>query len=98
MVILLLFAVNWGFSFVKIKSLRNGEITLSFIDVGKSCLSREFLTSQICILTLFSKIKISRKFPKLQYSLFDAPIVRFVLSPCVVMYFLLSFLVLLPSC
>ena len=48
-------------SFVKIKSSRNGEITLSF--TSKSCLSRELLTSQICLLTLFLKIKFSRKFP-----------------------------------
>ena len=30
-------------SFVKIKSSRNGEITLSFTGVVKSCHSREFL-------------------------------------------------------
>ena len=30
-------------SFVKIKSSRIGEITLSFTDEGKSCHSREFL-------------------------------------------------------
>ena len=29
-------------SFVKIKSSRNGEITLSFTDEGKSCHRREF--------------------------------------------------------
>ena len=29
------------------KILQNGEITLSFTDIGKSCLSREFLTPQI---------------------------------------------------
>ena len=29
-------------SFVKIKSPRNGEITLSFTDIGKSCLIRNF--------------------------------------------------------
>ena len=29
-------------SFVKIKPSRNGKITLSFIDKGKSCLIREF--------------------------------------------------------
>ena len=29
-------------SFVKIKSLRNGKIILSFTDIGKSCPSREF--------------------------------------------------------
>ena len=49
-------------SFVKIKPSRNGEITLSFTDIGISCLSREFLTSQICLLTLFAKIKFSRNF------------------------------------
>ena len=54
-------------SFVKTKSSQNGEITLSFTDIGISCLSREFLTSQICLLTLFAKIKFSRKFPNLQY-------------------------------
>ena len=54
-------------SFVKIKPLRNGEITLSFTDVGKSSPSHEFLTWQICLLTLFTKIKLSRKIPNLQY-------------------------------
>ena len=54
-------------SFVKIKSLRNGEITLSFTDAGKLCPSREFLVSQICLLTLFMKIKFSRKFSDLHY-------------------------------
>ena len=54
-------------SFVKIKSSRNGEITLSFTDIGKSCPSCEYLTPQICLLTLFTKIKFSRKFPDLQY-------------------------------
>ena len=42
--------------FVKIKPLRNGKITLSFIDIGKSCLSREFFTSLICLLMLFAQI------------------------------------------
>ena len=54
-------------SFMKIESSQNGEATLSFTDICKSCLSREFLTSQICLLTLFAKIKLSRKFPNLQY-------------------------------
>ena len=43
-------------SFVKIKSSRNGEITLSFTDICKSCPSLEFLPSQVGILTLFAKI------------------------------------------
>ena len=44
------------FAFVKFhenKILANDEITLSFIDLGKSCPSREFLTSQICLSKLF---------------------------------------------
>ena len=53
-------------SFVKIKHLQNGEISLSFTDVGESCSSCEFLTGQICLLTLFAKIKFSQNFPDLQ--------------------------------
>ena len=56
-------------SFVKVKPSRNGKITLSFIDIVESCLSREFATSHICLLIRFAKIKFSRKFPKLQYNL-----------------------------
>ena len=56
-------------SLVKIKPLRNGKITLLFIDIGKSCLSHEFFTSLICLLMLFAKIDFSRKFPNLQYIL-----------------------------
>ena len=44
-------------SFVKIKSSRIGEITLSFTDIGISCPSREILPSQVCLLTLFAKNK-----------------------------------------
>ena len=55
-------------SFVKIKSLGNVEITMSFTDICKSCPSRKFLASQICLLMLFGKIKFSRKFPDLQYT------------------------------
>ena len=36
-------------SFVKIKSSQNGEITLSFTDIEKSCPSREYIASQICL-------------------------------------------------
>ena len=43
-------------SFVKIKSSRNDEITLSIAYIGKSCTSREFLAPQECLLTLFAKI------------------------------------------
>ena len=53
-------------SFVKMKLLQNGEITLSFAYIGKSCPNREYLTSRICLLRLYAKIKFSRKFPNLQ--------------------------------
>ena len=36
-------------SFAKIEPPRNGENTLSFTDVGKSCQSRELFTWQIVI-------------------------------------------------
>ena len=49
-------------SFVKIKPSRNGNITLSCTNVGKSCPRSEFLTLQICLLTIFAKLKFSRKF------------------------------------
>ena len=55
-------------SFVKIKSSQNSEITLSTTDIVKSCSRRDFFMSQVCLLTLFAKIKISRKFPDLQYA------------------------------
>ena len=54
-------------SFVKMKSSRNREVTLSITDIGKPCPSREILTSLVCLLTLFAKIKFSRKFPDLRY-------------------------------
>ena len=54
-------------SFVKIKFSRNGEITLSTTDIGKSNHSREIFRSQVCLLTLFAKVKLSQKFPDLQY-------------------------------
>ena len=57
-------------SYAKIKPSQIGEITLSFTDIGKSRLCHEFLTSQICVLKLFAKIKFSRKFSNLQYSTF----------------------------
>ena len=53
--------------FLKTKSSRNGENTLSFTDIGKSCHSHNFFMSQIGLLTLFAKIKFARKFPNLQY-------------------------------
>ena len=48
-------------SFAKIKSTQNGKITLSFTDLGKLGPRRKFLTSQICLLTLFAKNKIFTK-------------------------------------
>ena len=54
-------------SFVKIKPLRIGNISLSFTDIGKSCPVPNFFTSQMCLLTLFAKLKFSLKFPNLQY-------------------------------
>ena len=39
------------------------KITLSFTDIGKPCPSFEFLMLQICVLTIFWKIKFSQKFP-----------------------------------
>ena len=53
-------------SFEKLKSARNDEITLSFVDIAKSCPSREFLALLICLLMLFVKVKFSSKFPNLQ--------------------------------
>ena len=38
-------------SFVRLNPMRNGNITLSYTDVGKSCPSK----SQICLLALFAK-------------------------------------------
>ena len=52
---------------MKIKSSQIGKITLSFTDISKSCPCREFLTSQICVLTLFVKIKFLQKCQNLQY-------------------------------
>ena len=54
-------------SFMKIEPSGNGEIPLSFTDVGKSFPVREFSASQKCLVRLFGKIKFSRKFPNLQY-------------------------------
>ena len=56
-------------SFVKIKPSQIDDITLSFTDIGtcKSCPVRDFITSQMCLLALFAKIKFSRKFANLQY-------------------------------
>ena len=41
--------------------------SLSVTDVGSSCPSREFLTWQICLLTLFASIKFPQNFLNLKY-------------------------------
>ena len=46
---------------MKVKSSRNGKIILSFTDIGKSCPSREFLASQICLLNTIRKNKVLTK-------------------------------------
>ena len=48
-------------SFAQTKSSRNGKITLSITDIGKSCTSCEFLAPEECLLTLFAKNKILAK-------------------------------------
>ena len=66
-------------SFVKIKSSRNGEITLSFTDIGKSYPSRDFLMSQICFnairenkilakISEFTVYHVTGEFSNLRYS------------------------------
>ena len=52
------FFVKLRISFVKMKTSRFRAITLSSTDIGKSCHSRDFSTSQICLIQ-----KLSRKFP-----------------------------------
>ena len=42
--------------------------SLPFTYVGKSCSSRDFLTSQICLLTLFIKIKHLRNVKSLPFT------------------------------
>ena len=73
-------------SFVKIKSLRSGKITLSFTDICKSCLSLEFLTSQICLLTLFAKKTIAKisEFTVFKMVLFREIILRYESHRCLV--------------
>ena len=57
-----------NFAYVKLKSSRNAKLSQSFTNIGKSCPIREFLASQIILLTLFKKTKFSQKFPDLQYT------------------------------
>ena len=56
------FSRNFAYAkFPENKILANGKIILPITDIGKSCHSHELLTSQICFLTLFAKIKNSQK-------------------------------------
>ena len=50
-------------SFLKINPSLNDKISLSFINIGKFCLGREFFTSPICLLMLFAKISESTVSP-----------------------------------
>ena len=62
-----LFSRNFAYAkFRENKTLTKWPKTLSFIDIGKSCLNRDFFTSLMCLLMLFAKMKLSRKFPNLQ--------------------------------
>ena len=54
-----------NFAFRENKTPAKWQITLSFVDICKPCLGREFFTSLICLLMLFAKIKFSRKIPNL---------------------------------
>ena len=51
---------------MKIKLSPYGEIILLFIDIGISCPGPEILTLQICLITLFVKLKLSQKLLNLQ--------------------------------
>ena len=55
-------------SFVKMKTSRFRAITLSSTDIGKSCHSRDFSTSQICLLHKILA-KISRFFTVVYFHL-----------------------------
>ena len=57
---------SWIFAYAKFREVKTLAKSLSFTDIGISCPSCEFLTSQICLLMLFVKIRFSRKFPNLQ--------------------------------
>ena len=68
MFVKVLFSRNFAYAkFRENKPSRNGDITLSFTDICKSCPCHKILTWQICLLTLFAKINILRKFPNLQF-------------------------------
>ena len=85
-----LFSRNLAYAkFRENKTLTKWQITLSFIDMGKSCLSREYFTSLICLLMLFAKIKFLRKFPNLQFIGSNCISISLGPSPEVIKLFLL---------
>ena len=52
----ILFLRNFTYAkFCENRTIANGQITLSFTDIGKSCPSSQYLTLQICLKTLFVK-------------------------------------------
>ena len=62
-------------NFADVKFRENKILTklaksLPLTDVGKSLSSQEFLTSQICLLTLFTKMTFSGKFLNIHYNAF----------------------------
>ena len=60
-----------GSIFAKLRIFRENKILAKcrnhsvVTDIGKSCHSRDFVVSQMCIYTQFANIKFSRKFPDL---------------------------------
>ena len=56
------FAYAHKFRENKIVAKSHNHSVVSYINIGKSCPSREFLASRICLLALFAKIEFSRKF------------------------------------
>ena len=56
-----IFSQNFAYAkFRENKFSPNGESTLSFSNISKSCPSRKLLTLQICLSKVFAKIKFSR--------------------------------------
>ena len=70
-----LFSRNFAYAkFRETKSLQKGEITLLTTDIGESYPSCEIFWSKVCLLTLFAKLKFSRKILDLQYQSLISPI------------------------
>ena len=63
-----LFLRNFAYArFGENKILTNWRDHSVYTDIGISRPCHEFSTTQICVLTLFAKIKFSRKYPNLKY-------------------------------